>query len=215
MRLAPPPPAGLLRRPSRLRPSAAAPELGQLSALALGLAAVAGFAAARPRDDASAQGAAELFALLQKPRSDSEEASVTKLVAALCAAPQQAPKLTSGRFVACWSSGALAWRAFAPSLSAVQAGQDFNVNAQTVENFVDVGLLRIRAYGSYAPSAQQPADYVASISGGEIRLGALCLSLPIAGEGKFEVVFSDSQLRVFRSSSGAVVQVREDLLAGK
>lgn len=186
--------------------------VAQLSAL-LAFSAVTGIATLRTDGDPAAAPAAQLLALLQCPRSDAEEASVARLVEALSSTPQQKPQLASGRYVACWSSGALAWRAFAPSLAAVRAGQAFNISTKTVENFVDVGSqLRIRANGAFAP-ASQPACYTATISSGEIQLGSLRLALPIAGEGEFEVIYSDSQLRVFRSTSGSVVQVREDLLA--
>ena len=60
-----------------------------------------------------------------------------------------------------------------------------------------------------------PKAFTVTIEGGAVSLAGqgFTLPLPIQGSGKFEVVYNDDKLRVFRSAGGSLtVQVREDVL---
>jgi hypothetical protein len=49
-----------------------------------------------------------------------------------------------------------------------------------------------------------------SIEAGALAVGQRSYGLPISGPGRFEVLYGDAQLRVFRSAGGVAVQVPSD-----
>ena len=57
-----------------------------------------------------------------------------------------------------------------------------------------------------------PKTLQANIRSGRIVAWGVDLPLPIAGSGRFDVLFVGGGLRLFRSGGRTVVQVREDLL---
>lgn len=71
-----------------------------------------------------------------------------------------------------------------------------------------------------SPTAQQPQDnspilpktIQANITSGLLHLFGLDIPLPIRGTGRFEVLYLDERLRVFRSGGALAVQVKEQYL---
>jgi hypothetical protein len=61
-------------------------------------------------------------------------------------------------------------------------------------------------------SLSLPAPIQANISSGLLHILGLDIPLPIKGTGQFEVVWLDSNLRVFRSSGAVSVQIRRQYL---
>jgi hypothetical protein len=53
---------------------------------------------------------------------------------------------------------------------------------------------------------------IATIRSGELVLGRWRLGLPIAGSGRFSILYCDGDVRVFQSGGARVVQVRQELL---
>lgn len=79
----------------------------------------------------------------------------------------------------------------------------------------------VTADGTYQPQVapgsptppQCPVLVQAQIYQGTLHVGSSArLPLPIRGTGRFEVLYCDDKLRVFRSGSTLTVQVREALL---
>jgi hypothetical protein len=59
-----------------------------------------------------------------------------------------------------------------------------------------------------------PKTLQANIQTGRLVAWGLDVPLPIAGSGKFEVLYVGEGLRLFRSGGRTVVQVRQDRLEG-
>ena len=53
-----------------------------------------------------------------------------------------------------------------------------------------------------------PTRFVASIQRGSVVVGRRTVALPITGQGEFDVMYLDPQLRIFRGANGSLaVQV--------
>jgi len=74
-------------------------------------------------------------------------------------------------------------------------------------------LLRLWLQGA---GAAMPKAVKVSIDRGSLGLWGREVALPISGQGSFEVVYQDADLRVFRSGLGTLsVQVRQGLMRGR
>ncbi|GFR43624.1 hypothetical protein Agub_g4723 [Astrephomene gubernaculifera] len=99
-----------------------------------------------------------------------------------------------------------------------RASQEFDPSVRSATNVVELNGpgSYIAAYGSYEAvddRALTPKTIRARIRSGRLVAGPLALPLPISGSGLFQVLYVDSQLRLFRSGAGALaVQVRADCL---
>lgn len=61
-------------------------------------------------------------------------------------------------------------------------------------------------------SRSLPKAIRANIQSGLVHVAGLDIRLPIRGTGRFEVVYLDERLRVFRSGGALAVQVKQRLL---
>lgn len=66
----------------------------------------------------------------------------------------------------------------------------------------------VHQQGERSKGAQLPLAVRADIERGSLNAFGASLPLPIRGSGMFEVLFSDAQLRVFKSGKSYAVQVR-------
>ncbi len=55
-----------------------------------------------------------------------------------------------------------------------------------------------------------PMAFDVTIEAGSCVIGGREFGLPISGPGRFEVIYGDAGVRVFRSSGGTVVQLPSD-----
>lgn len=61
-----------------------------------------------------------------------------------------------------------------------------------------------------------PTRFVANIERGSVVVGQRTINLPIAGQGEFDVMYLDRQLRIFRGANGSLaVQVPVASLAAR
>lgn len=170
-------------------------------------------------------------AVAARPAND---ARVLELIDALAAARAPVnPAAFDGAFEVVWSEGTMAWRALvAGAIQRVagkcRAGQQFRfggVNAAL--NFAELfgGAVTITAEGVFRPvaevadtenpnalsqDARHPLGFEVQIAGGDVSAFGRTLSLPICGPGEFEVLYSDENVRVFKSAGGIAVQRPSD-----
>uniref|UniRef100_A0A383WJ09 Plastid lipid-associated protein/fibrillin conserved domain-containing protein n=1 Tax=Tetradesmus obliquus TaxID=3088 RepID=A0A383WJ09_TETOB len=99
------------------------------------------------------------------------------------------------------------------------ASQDLDPGSRAVVNRAEYfgRRLYVTASGTYEPldddASSLPAAIQANISSGLLHVLGLDIPLPIKGTGQFEVVWLDTNLRVFRSSGAVSVQIRQQYLA--
>mmetsp|Transcript_413 Transcript_413/g.920 ORF Transcript_413/g.920 Transcript_413/m.920 type:complete len:242 (-) Transcript_413:195-920(-) len=139
------------------------------------------------------------------------------------------PAAFSGVWEVVWSDGALTWRALVSR--AVQriggrcrAGQAFDVSSGRALNWAELweGRCIITAQGRFQAASGSngkrgrrslgacPVPYQVAIEEGSLMVGERSWELPISGPGRFEVLYGDAKLRIFRSAGGLAVQVPSD-----
>lgn len=69
---------------------------------------------------------------------------------------------------------------------------------------------RFHPSGESKPPVTCPVAFDVSIEEGACLLGTRRFDLPISGPGRFEILYGDDSVRVFRSSGGVAVQVPSD-----
>eukprot|EP00873_Tetraselmis_striata_P022261 jgi/Tetstr1/442525/TSEL_030623.t1 len=142
---------------------------------------------------------------------------------------ESAASRLSGVWEVVWSDGALTWRALVSR--AVQriggrcrAGQAFDVSSGRALNWAELweGRCIITAQGRFQAASGSngkrgrrslgacPVPYQVAIEEGSLMVGERSWELPISGPGRFEVLYGDAKLRIFRSAGGLAVQVPSD-----
>jgi len=111
--------------------------------------------------------------------------------------------------------------------SGVVASQQFDPRTRRLVNRVDYGPLVVSAYGEFTSLSDGPPVFPAAVradvqggrldftrggGGGEDdeaggRGGGWAVSLPIRGQGLFEVLYADQSIRIFKSQSSISVQM--------
>lgn len=165
----------------------------------------------------------------------SNDARVLELIDVLAAARAPANLAAfDGAFEVVWSEGTMAWRALVASAiqrvaGKCRAGQKFSFGSEenTALNFAELfgGMVTITARGVFRPvdavadaenpnalgqDAKHPLGFEVQIAGGDVRAFGRTVELPICGPGKFEVLYSDADIRVFRSAGGIAIQRPSD-----
>ena len=167
--------------------------------------------------------------------SPANDARVLELIDALAAARAPVnPAAFDGAFEVVWSEGTMAWRALVASAiqrvaGRCRAGQTFAFGSEenVAENFAELfgGAVTITARGVFRPvdevadaenpgalrrDAEHPLGFEVQIAGGDVRAFGRTVELPICGPGEFEVLYSDADVRVFRSAGGIAIQRPSD-----
>ncbi|GBF91172.1 metallo-dependent phosphatase [Raphidocelis subcapitata] len=99
-----------------------------------------------------------------------------------------------------------------------EASQEFNPDGRTALNKVEFfgGGLYVTAAGTYEPldpsGGAGPQAVRADIERGALHAFGLDIPLPIRGSGRFEVLYLDDALRVFRSGNAVTVQMKRSEL---
>ena len=168
-------------------------------------------------------------------RPQTNDARVLELIDALAAARAPVnPAAFDGAFEVVWSEGTMAWRALVASAiqrvaGRCRAGQTFAFGSEenVAENFAELfgGAVTITARGVFRPvdevadaenlgalrrDAEHPLGFEVQIAGGDVRAFGRTVELPICGPGEFEVLYSDADVRVFRSAGGIAIQRPSD-----
>ena len=169
--------------------------------------------------------------------SPANDARVLELIDALAAARAPVnPAAFDGAFEVVWSEGTMAWRALvARAIQRVagkcRAGQKFAFGFGSGDNaalnFAELfaGAVTITAEGVFRPvenvadaenpnvlsrDARHPLGFEVQIAGGAVSAFGRTVALPICGPGEFEILYSDADVRVFRSSGGIAIQRPSD-----
>ena len=167
--------------------------------------------------------------------SPANDARVLELIDALAAARAPVnPAAFDGAFEVVWSEGTMAWRALVASAiqrvaGRCRAGQTFAFGSEenVAENFAELfgGAVTITARGVFRPvdevadaenpgalrrDAEHPLGFEVQIAGGAVSAFGRTVALPICGPGEFEILYSDADVRVFRSSGGIAIQRPSD-----
>ena len=169
--------------------------------------------------------------------SPANDARVLELIDALAAARAPVnPAAFDGAFEVVWSEGTMAWRALVASAiqrvaGKCRAGQTFAFGFGSGDNaalnFAELfaGAVTIVAEGNFRPvenvadaenpnvlsrDARHPLGFEVQIAGGAVSAFGRTVALPICGPGEFEILYSDENIRVFRSSGGIAIQRPSD-----
>eukprot|EP00878_Enallax_costatus_P004452 GHUV01004692.1.p1 GENE.GHUV01004692.1~~GHUV01004692.1.p1 ORF type:complete len:249 (+),score=59.85 GHUV01004692.1:276-1022(+) len=136
--------------------------------------------------------------------------------------PFNEQSLSGGPWLVLYTRGtAQLWKATYQAGKAFNTGnaasQDLNPNGRTVVNKAEYAgdKLYVTASGTYQPLEETtvlPIPVQANISSGLLHLFGLDIPLPIRGTGRFDVVYLDDKLRVFRSGGAISVQVKQQYL---
>ena len=170
-------------------------------------------------------------------RPQTNDARVLELIDALAAARAPVnPAAFDGAFEVVWSEGTMAWRALVASAiqrvaGKCRAGQTFAFGFGSGDNaalnFAELfaGAVTIVAEGNFRPvenvadaenpnvlsrDARHPLGFEVQIAGGAVSAFGRTVALPICGPGEFEILYSDENIRVFRSSGGIAIQRPSD-----
>jgi len=176
----------------------------------------------------------ELCASVSSPTVD--DTRVLQLISQLASANAPVTQAAfDGAFEVVWSEGTMAWRALVATFvqrvaGKCRAGQKFNFSSiegtpNEALNFAELfgDLLTITANGVFRPvesiqdkdnenkiakGSEHPLGFDVQIFGGGATLrNGKKINLPICGPGAFQVLYSDKNVRIFKSSGGLAVQV--------
>eukprot|EP00468_Gymnochlora_sp_CCMP2014_P002752 CAMPEP_0167748276 /NCGR_PEP_ID=MMETSP0110_2-20121227/4751_1 /TAXON_ID=629695 /ORGANISM="Gymnochlora sp., Strain CCMP2014" /LENGTH=447 /DNA_ID=CAMNT_0007633279 /DNA_START=217 /DNA_END=1560 /DNA_ORIENTATION=- len=118
-----------------------------------------------------------------------------------------------------WTEGILPWQAFGPK-EEDRAYQAFRVSDGKLLNAVASGPVNLVAGGQFElinrgskNSLRTPTAVLADVNGARLRGWNREFDIPINGQGEFEILHLEEDLRIFRSqgSGGITVQVRAEI----
>eukprot|EP00798_Chlamydomonas_sp_ICE-L_P025109 gene25109-10750_t len=163
----------------------------------------------------------ELLQLLVSGQTGSRTSDLVDILSST-SLPFKENKLGGGRWIVLYTKGMpQLWKAtyeagktFSPGN---RAGQDLNPKGRTVVNRAEYfgNKIVVTASGAYEPlgdSSRTPCEVISRISSGNINIFGKDIALPIKGEGKFEVLYLDDDLRIFKAGPSYAVQVKESKL---